>query len=95
VYRTSPAYGGMGVIGLTDYIGSFDETLYEYSQNEPSFVISQDGKYLYLTSNHSGQSSELYKMEFIHPIPEFPFTIPILLVSFASVIVFYNMKFRK
>lgn len=28
-------------------------------------------------------------------IPEFPFAIPILLVSFVSLIVFYRMKFRK
>ncbi|MHB8602318.1 MAG: hypothetical protein ACYC6W_02845 [Nitrosotalea sp.] len=28
-------------------------------------------------------------------IPEFPFAIPVLLISFVSVMVFYRMKFRK
>ena len=31
----------------------------------------------------------------LQAVPEFPFAIPLLLVSFTSVIIFYRMKFRK
>lgn len=96
VYRTSSSsYGGMGIIGLTDYTGSFFDTLYEYSQNEPSFVISPDGKYLDFSSNEpSSQKLELYKMEFVHPIPEFSLVIPILAIGIFSLLVFYRFQFR-
>lgn len=95
VYRTIPSYDGIGVIGLADYVGSFDETLYEYSNNIPSFIISPDGYNLDFSSHESGSNViGLYQMKFVHPIPEFPFVIPILLISITSLIVFYRIKFR-
>jgi hypothetical protein len=42
-----------------------------------------------------GAGNEMIDLEGSHVIPEFPFTIPILLASFVSVIVFYRIKIRK
>lgn len=95
VYRTIPSYGGIGVIGLTDNTGSFDETLYEYS-NVPSFIISPDGYNLDFSSYESGSNViGLYQMKFVHPIPEFSFAVPIMLIGIVSVIAFYRVRFRK
>lgn len=96
VYRTIPSYDGIGIIGLTDDTGSFDETLYEYSNNISSFIISPDGYNIDFSSHESGSDSiGLYQMKFVHPIPEFFLAVPIMLIGIVSTTVFYRLWIRK
>ncbi|HEX5458008.1 MAG TPA: hypothetical protein VFX64_06440 [Candidatus Nitrosotalea sp.] len=66
-----------------------------YQIQHPS--VSPDGRSIAFAINYdnSGRSisvSGIYVVKLTNPIPEFPFTIPVLLIGFTSLVVFYRMK---
>ena len=63
-------------------------------------VFSHDGKYVLFASvatSSGDKPSEdgIYVITLDTPIPEFPFAVPVLLVSIISLIMFYRIKFRQ
>ncbi|CUR51365.1 Putative sialidase [Nitrosotalea devaniterrae] len=77
--------------------------------DKPQVVTSRNNAYVGWINNYEGNNNIFFRtsndggntfenpiiMREDHVIPEFPFAIPILLVSFVSVMVFYRIRFRK
>jgi hypothetical protein len=84
-YHGWMVYGG--TLEIRDTETGFDKVLYSTGNVLNNFIIDSDGKSIIFV-----MSSQIYKMDLLHPIPEFPFTIPILLVGIMSILVFYRVK---
>jgi len=78
--------------------GTYTQEIHTGNSTVDAPAISPDGNFIVFGSNGDSWNSEqdrgIYLLVLSSPIPEFPFAIPILLVSITSLIVFYRMKFR-
>lgn len=80
----------------SDYIKTVSDCFFTYSiplyTNSTVTIMSTDSEYL-LTPIYGDQIPN-YCMSQTMVIPEFPFVIPILIVSITSLIIFYRIKFK-
>lgn len=80
---------------------SYRQILYAGDTSPELPAISSDGQYVVFALDASGTSYNrpledgIYVITLSTPIPEFPFTIPVLLFGVISTIVLYRMRFRK
>jgi hypothetical protein len=63
----------------------------DFGQDQKFFESSADT--LYVAPNDNFTQTQVSKVG--PTVPEFPFAIPIMLISISSMMVFYRMKFRK
>jgi len=87
-------YDGHSIAPATDV----NAVLHPKNTDEPSYaiIVTQNGAQILVSiphfSTHTITISKISKV--ISPVPEFPFAIPILLISILSLIVFYRIKLR-
>lgn len=91
-----PFHNGMNasiVIGQKN----FTSNDFGLSQNRigrgPDYITFDNNDNLWVSENGNNRILEFSAK--VTDVPEFPFAIPVLLVSITSLIVFYRMKFRK
>lgn len=80
-----------GTLKIRDPITGYDKILYSATNNLRGFTISPDGKSIIFGLD----SSQLYRMDLLRPIPEFPLVSIVFLASISSVIVFHRLRLRK
>ncbi|MDE1765814.1 MAG: hypothetical protein KGI27_06005 [Thaumarchaeota archaeon] len=92
--------GNYESVGGTIDLGSsngYQQTLYRMQSATPGYaVMSPDGRNIAFVVNE-GQSNTggVYVMALTRPIPEFPFSLTVLLIGITSLIAFYNIVIRK
>src|SRR3989441_6162721 len=71
--------------------GKFDSGLLK-PVKEFSYTFTEIGTFNYYCQVHPAMIGTIIVN--VNPVPEFPFVMPILLISYVSLLVFYKMKFK-
>src|SRR5438445_10390219 len=71
--------------------GKFDSRLLKPGK-EFSHTFTEIGTFNYYCQVHPAMIGTIVVN--VNPVPEFPFVMPILLISYVSLLVFYKMKFK-
>ena len=86
------------MLGTRD--NSYQQVLYNATSTPEYPAISSDGRYVAFASEANSswdnpKEDGIYLITLSTPVPEFPFMIPILLISITSLILFYRMRIIK